>query len=88
MAGGCSHHDQTTYQIKIREKIRESWSKWFGDATILYDLQEDGNPVTIITWESLDQAGLHGILNRVLDLNLTLLSVWRIEKSSDAGGVR
>ena len=88
MADGCSGHDQITYQIKIREKIRESWSNWFGGATIHYEIQEDGSPSTTITWESLDQAGLHGILIKLLDLNLTLLSVTRIEKSGDIGGVR
>lgn len=88
MADGCSRHDQITYQIKIREKIRESWSKWFGGARIHYEVQEDGSQMTTITWEGLDQAGLHGILVKLLDLNLTLLSVTRIEKSGDVGGVR
>ena len=58
------------YQIRVEGQINSHWSHWFEGMTIEYD----GN-TTILTGPVADQSQLHGILQRIRDLNLTLMSV-------------
>lgn len=71
--------DEATYQIQLRGRLRESWSRWFEGAIIASCVLEDGHAITTLTCDHLDQAALHGILNKIRDLNLILLSVTRLE---------
>jgi len=59
------------YQIRIKGHLSQPWLAWFEGLTIT--LEEDGN--TLLTGSVLDQATLHGILKKVRDLGLPLLSV-------------
>jgi hypothetical protein len=68
-----------TYQLRVQGKLGERWLHWFDDLTIAVETGADGTPITTLTGPVLDQAGLRGILNRLWDLNLTLLSVTRLE---------
>lgn len=63
-----------TYQITITGHLGRQWTEWFEGMTIAP--QEDGN--TRLTGEVADQAALHGLLKRVRDLGLPLLSVIRV----------
>jgi len=65
------------YQIKVQGKLSENWSDWFSSMTVTLE-----NDVTILTGPVADQAALRGILSRIWDLNLTLISVNRIETDS------
>ena len=58
------------FQIVIKGRIDKEWADWFGDIEIRH--QENS---TIMTGELPDQSALHGILNIIRDLNLTLISV-------------
>jgi len=62
------------YRIKLKERIGEKWSNWFEKMVISTESGE-----TTLTGHVADQAALHGLLIRIRDLNLTLLSVERIE---------
>jgi osmotically-inducible protein OsmY len=62
----------TTYQIQVQGRLDEDWSVWFSGMTVT---SEGG--VTTLTGPVADQAALRGILTRIWDLNLTLLSVTR-----------
>jgi hypothetical protein len=62
-------------EIRIKGKIDEHWSTWFADLTIRYTEQGE----TILTGPVADQATLYGVLNRVRDLGLSLLSVTPVE---------
>ena len=64
------------YRITLEGHLDASWSSWFGDMDITHDT--DGN--TVLTGPVCDQSALHGILARVRDMNLTLISVMRIKK--------
>jgi hypothetical protein len=64
-----------TYQIRVRGHLGPEWSDWFGGLTI--SPQDDGD--TVLTGPVVDQAALYGVLKRVRDLGLTLLSVNGVE---------
>ena len=59
------------YQIRLKGQLGPEWTGWFGELTIRLD--ENGD--TLLTSPGLDQAALHGLLKRVRDLGLTLISV-------------
>ena len=61
------------YQIKVRGRLDPSWSDWFSGVVITS--QDDGEPVTVLEGDVPDQPALYGILNRIRDLNLVLISV-------------
>ncbi len=65
----------TNYQIVVRGKIPTYREQWFEGMRIRYD--DDGN--SLLTGESMDQAALHGVLEKIRDLGLTLISVNKIE---------
>ena len=66
-----SFPEPTQYEIRVEGHLDLSWSVWFDGLTINHD--ESGE--TILSGPVADQAALHGLLNRVRDLGLTLISV-------------
>jgi len=63
------------YQIRLKEQLDAQWSTWFGGLT----LTNEANGETVLMGEVVDQAALHGLLNKVRDLQLTLLSVYPLK---------
>jgi hypothetical protein len=63
------------YQIKIKGALDQSWSNWLGDVNIHAERMEDGSVITTLMGDLIDQATLFGILDRIRDLNLVLVSV-------------
>ena len=59
------------YEIKIQGHLDTKWSEWFYGMTITHE--SDGT--TTLTGEIVDQAALHGLLKRIRDLGLPLISV-------------
>ncbi len=59
------------YEIKIKGRLDQRWSEWFAGLELTY-LEENE---TLLCGVLPDQAALHGLLERVRDLNLVLLSV-------------
>ena len=74
-------HTPTFYEIRIQGHIENSWSSWFAGLSL--DHEENGE--TVLRGVIVDQAALHGILMRIRDLGLPLVSVNRI-KSDRARG--
>lgn len=62
------------YQIEIQGHLGLQWKDWFGGVTITQ--RKNGN--TLLTSPVIDQAALHGLLKKVRDLGMLLLSVNRI----------
>ncbi len=65
------HHPTQIYQFRIREDLDDDLMAWFSPLT----LDHEPAGVTILTGPMRDQAELHGVLIKIRDLNLTLLSV-------------
>jgi hypothetical protein len=61
----------TFFEIRIKGRLDPLWESWFEG----FSLQYEGEEVTILRGPVPDQAFLHGILERIRDLNLHLLSV-------------
>ncbi len=65
-----------SYEILVKDHLEAYWSQYFEGWTI--QNLEDG--VFLLKNSNIDLAGLHGVLNRIRDLNLSLLSVKKIDK--------
>jgi hypothetical protein len=63
------------YQIRLKGHLGGQWTDWFGGLTIT--LENNGD--TLLTGPVVDQAALYGLLRKVRDLGMPLLSVNRVE---------
>jgi hypothetical protein len=64
------------YQIRIRGQLGQQWSDWFEGLTITLDANGD----TLLTGSGIDQAALYGLLRKVRDLGMPLVSVRPVER--------
>ena len=63
------------YQIRIKGHLGREWTDWFEGLAI--QLQDNGE--TLLTGPVVDQAALHGLLRKVRDLGMPLISVMRVQ---------
>jgi hypothetical protein len=68
------------YEIRVRGVLDRHWSSWFEGL----QLTSDASGQTLITGPVADQAALHGLLDKVRDLGLPLLSVQRISPGDES----
>ena len=69
------HYEPQLYEVRIKGHLDDKWIDWLGDVTIT--LEEDGD--TLLTGPVIDQAALHGLLKKVRDLGMPLVSVSPVE---------
>ena len=72
MTNGRNYDQPASYLIRIQGTIDSTWSDWFGGFTIT---QQNGE--TALEGKVMNQAALHGILAKVNDLGLSIISVER-----------
>jgi len=65
---------RASYEIRVKDHLDPCWWDWFDGWTVT-NLE---NGEVLLRGASVDQSALHGALNRIRDLNLTLLSVLRV----------
>jgi hypothetical protein len=63
------------YEIKIEGHLKEAWAEWLNGMVVSIQNLNNETHNTTITVHVPDQAALRGVLNKLWDLNLTLLSV-------------
>lgn len=76
---------EALYLIRVRGMLDENWSDWFGGVEMAPEEAVDGSPITMLTG-IFDHSALHGVLARLRDLNLVLISVSRFESEPRRGG--
>lgn len=70
------HDEPTLYEIRIKGHLDDRWAEWFDGLSFTH--QSDGT--TILAGPVIDQAALHGVLRKVRDLALPLVSVIRVDR--------
>ena len=71
MQPSMSYHRTQIYEFQIREALTDDEGAWFSPLTLTHTPPG----VSVLTGPVRDQAELHGVLNKIRDLNLTLLAV-------------
>jgi hypothetical protein len=67
------------YEIRVRDELDPHWSAWFDSL----ELRSEPDGVTVLAGPVADQAALHGLLAKLHDLGLRLLSVRRIDPDQE-----
>jgi hypothetical protein len=65
------------YEIRLQGRLDERWAMWFADMTMTTGRDADGSTVTVLRGLLVDQAALHGLLARLRDVGMPLISVTR-----------
>ena len=73
---GTTGQDSAGYEIRVQGHLAPRWAAWFDGLTLTPD--DDGT--TVIETSLADQAALHGLLVKVRDTGLPLLSVTRVDR--------
>ena len=69
------HNESGLYEIRLKGHLDDRWADWFEGLTITLEDQGD----TLLTGPVVDQAALHGLLKKVRDLGMPLVSVSPVE---------
>ncbi|WP_436794674.1 hypothetical protein [Actinospongicola halichondriae] len=69
------------YEIRVEGHLGDRWAAWFDGLTIS---SEDGG-ITVLRGAVVDQAALHGLLQRLRDIGIPLISITPAEGSTTAG---
>ena len=75
-------HEAKWYEIRLKGRLDSSWAEWFGGMSLTH--ASDGT--TVLAGPVADQAALHGLLQKLRDLGVTLISVNESEASSASHG--
>jgi len=75
MSNGRKFDKPGIYHIQVKGVLDRQWSDWFGGFDIRYEVDDE----TLLVGMVRDQAALHGLLSKIRDLGLPLLTVQRIE---------
>ena len=68
-------YEPAVFSVRVQGEIGEDWGEYFRARTISLEWGEAGFPVTVLTTEPVDQAGLIGLINHVNMLGLPVVSV-------------
>jgi len=79
MSNGREFDQPGVYQVRIRGSLDGGWSDWFEGLLVVPQADNE----TLLTGSVGDQIALHGLLAKIRDLGLTLLSVQRIEQGGE-----
>jgi hypothetical protein len=80
-----NQNQPTVYQIRLKGQLDSQWTDWFEGLTITLDDNGD----TLLTGPVVDQAALHGLLKKVRDLGMPLVSVSPVDpRQPDVSNVK
>ena len=80
------HDEPGCYEICLRGRLDDRWAVWFDGLTVTTGPDQTGDGVhTVLRGSVVDQAALHGLLARLRDIGLPLISVTRVEPDTTDG---
>ena len=79
-------HQHWMYRIAVQGRLDASWSRWFDGMIISVAPARRGPPITTLTGPVVDQPALRGILNKLWDLNLTVIALTRLDHETASEG--
>jgi hypothetical protein len=77
--GSGAQPTRAVYRLEVEGRVGPEWAAWFGAATV-----EAVNGTSVLQLVVADQSELHGLLRRVHDLHLPLVSLSRVARGADA----
>lgn len=78
----AGRHEPGCYEIRLQGRLDQRWSTWF-DGVTLTTSPDPAGALTILRGPVVDQSALHGLLARVRDIGLPLISITRIESDTE-----
>lgn len=82
MSTGREFDHPARYQILVKGRLDAKWSDWFDG----FSVDPGANDETLLLGPVADQAALHGLLNKIRDLGLPLMSVTRVDAPQARSG--
>jgi hypothetical protein len=70
-------YEPKLYRIRLKEHLDKHWEEWFEGMSLRYE-----GDSTLLEGDVADNSSLHSILNRIQDLNLTIISLEHIQLNS------
>jgi len=80
-AGNHPKAQERQYRICVLGHLKSFWSDWFNAVEIQTVRPHGPEPVSVLHCCMVDQPKLRGILNRLWDMNLTILGVWALDET-------
>jgi hypothetical protein len=77
---GTPHHEPGSYELRVGRHLDDHWAEWFGNLA----LSREADGTTILSGPVADQAALHGLLIKIRDLGMTLISVRALDQADDS----
>lgn len=78
----AGQHEPGCYEFRLRGRLDQRWSTWFDGMTLTTRADSAGTQ-TILRGHVVDQAALHGLLARLRDIGLPLISITRVEPDTN-----
>lgn len=77
--------ESSRFRIEVSGEIDKEWAGWLGLTSIRYDTNEEGQRVSLLSCCPPDESGFRGIMAKLWDLNLEVLSVVRLPREGGQG---
>lgn len=72
------YSEEARYEISLKGHLDERWACQFGGMSIKNTLDLQGFPITVLSGTIVDQAALHGVITRIRDIGIPVISINRI----------
>jgi len=76
MSNTDKYQNEPFYKIRLSGNLDQNWSGWFNGLTVTFN---DNSQISTLSGKIPDQAILRGVLNKLWDLNLEIISLNRLE---------
>ena len=73
----AGRHEPCWYEIRLQGRLDARWSTWFDGMTLTTETGSDDGALTVLRGRVVDQAALYGLIARLRDVGLPLISVAR-----------